>query len=777
MKGIVLAGGAGDGLWPLSRKNYPKQFVEIRDGRSIFQENIARNMPFCDEFFIFTNEKYKYIVEGQLKVFQELKYKIFLETESTNTTLPVILGCLAAGENEQVFVISCNSIFSGVGYRNSIVKGKDLSISSNGVMFGYEIYSPKTEYGYIKNCNGDVEAFVEKPDLEFINSIRHQDNWLCNVGLYIFDTSTFIGVIRTKFKKTYNNILKIYHDLICKDNKITISNDCIIEDIRASIERVILENLEGLKVVELKDVLWNEIGSFESLEKVISKNNLDNVVITESSNLTVINQSSSRLVVVNGIDNAIIVNTNDAVYIADTKSKKDIKSFVADYADRFPEYINENTISYRSWGTYEVISVGDGYKVKRVTVFPHKEMHLHKHSHRTEHWAIVDGFAEITIEDNTKEYGPNTNVYVEQNAFHKISNKTEKNVVIIEVELGKHISERDIISKNYLDGNKSKYEMIKLQPIFKDYLWGGTKIKEYFGKKSNLQTIAESWEMSTHKVGNSIVADGINKGLPLSTYIEKLGKDILGWKCSGMDKFPILIKFIDADKPLSIQVHPNDDFAMAVENEYGKNEMWYIVDCNDDAFVYCGFKRNVTVEELKSYLQNGNITELLNKIPVKKGDAIFIPAGTIHAIGAGLLICEIQQNSNTTYRIYDYDRVDNNGRKRELHLDKALQVINTCKYDVELNLNESLIKTYDGYSKELLCSCKYFEVCLYTIDDKAEVYIDKSSFYAMVVLEGYGNIMYLKTVKKLYKGDTFFVPAGIGQVYIEGNCSIILCHV
>ena len=209
---------------------------------------------------------------------------------------------------------------------------------------------------------------------------------------------------------------------------------------------------------------------------------------------------------------------------------------------------------------------------------------------------------------------------------------------------------------------------IKLAPAFKDYLWGGTKLKTEFDKKSDLQKVAESWELSTHKDGQSIVANGEFKGLTLSEYIEKNGRECIGKNAMAFEFFPILIKFIDAADNLSVQVHPSDEYALSNEGEYGKTEMWYVLDCEKDAFLYYGLNREITKEEFAERIKENMLLEVLNKVKVNKGDVFFINSGTIHAIGKGIVICEIQQNSNTTYRVYDYDRRDKNGNTRELHV-------------------------------------------------------------------------------------------------------------
>lgn len=186
--------------------------------------------------------------------------------------------------------------------------------------------------------------------------------------------------------------------------------------------------------------------------------------------------------------------------------------------------------------------------------------------------------------------------------------------------------------------------------------------------------MAESWELSTHKDGESVIRDGEYMGMSLSSFVAQDKENILGKNASKFEFFPILIKFIDALDSLSIQVHPSDEYALTNEKEYGKTEMWYILDCEEDAFLYYGFNREITKEEFRKRLNDNTILDVLNKVYVKKGDVFFINAGTVHAIGKGIMICEIQQNSNTTYRVYDYNRKDKFGNLRDLHIDKAIDV-------------------------------------------------------------------------------------------------------
>ena len=301
-------------------------------------------------------------------------------------------------------------------------------------------------------------------------------------------------------------------------------------------------------------------------------------------------------------------------------------------------------------------------------------------------------------------------------------------------------------------------EIVRMEPAFKDNLWGGTRLRDVYGKKCDYDIVAESWELSTHKAGQSIVATGKNKGLMLGEYINRFGRGILGWKCDPYERFPLLIKFIDSRESLSIQVHPGDDYALQKEDEYGKNELWYVVDCEPESYLYCGFSRDTDEAEVRRRIEDGTLTEILNKIPVKKGDSYFIENGTVHAIGPGVLICEIQQSSNVTYRLYDYQRRDKYGELRELHIDKAMEVTNFHEKDMEA------AKTME---------CKYFSIEKSVFDGEVSFNLDDSSFRAFVVLEGGGQVSCGEESLVYRPADCFFVPAGKKTVVFHG-CGTVL---
>ncbi len=316
---------------------------------------------------------------------------------------------------------------------------------------------------------------------------------------------------------------------------------------------------------------------------------------------------------------------------------------------------------------------------------------------------------------------------------------------------------------------------IKLKPAFKDYLWGGTRLRDDFGKECDFEKIAESWELSCHKDGNSVVADGEFAGLTLAEYIEKQGKSVLGTNCEKFENFPILIKLIDAKDNLSVQVHPDNEYAMRVEGEYGKTEMWYIVDCDEGATLLYGFKHEISKEEFRERIANNTLLEVTNAVPVKKGDVFFIEAGTLHAIGKGILIAEIQQNSNTTYRIYDYGRVGADGKPRQLHVDKAVEVTDLCPAK-PYPQSEPAVK--EGWSEKLLSSCEYFTVHALEIDSRAWLEADEKSFVHILITEGGCVYSSAETQAiELVKGDSLFVPAGLGKFELTGNCTAVMTHI
>lgn len=289
----------------------------------------------------------------------------------------------------------------------------------------------------------------------------------------------------------------------------------------------------------------------------------------------------------------------------------------------------------------------------------------------------------------------------------------------------------------------------KLYPECKDYLWGGTKLPTHYGKQTDKTPCAESWELSFHPDGLTRLANG-------KTLAEVATAGELGARCEAFPFFPTLIKFIDARDNLSVQVHPSDDYALKNENSLGKTEMWYIVEAEEGAGIYLGFNRDVTRAEFEAAIRENTLTELLNFYPVQAGDCYFIPSGTIHAIGKGCLICEIQQNSNITYRVYDYGRVDKNGNPRELHVEKAIAVTNLTKH---------VPQTLPG----LLGASKYFTVVKLSVAGSLSYVGKRDSFTCLSCVSGTGSINGMP----ISTGDSFFLAAGEETFALAGDMELL----
>lgn len=322
-------------------------------------------------------------------------------------------------------------------------------------------------------------------------------------------------------------------------------------------------------------------------------------------------------------------------------------------------------------------------------------------------------------------------------------------------------------------------EILKLMPVGKDYLWGGTRLREEYGKKINMSPLAETWECSVHPDGQSMVINGEHSNKTLSEVLE-LHPEYLGSKVeqiqgAGRKELPILVKFIDAKKDLSVQVHPDDDYAKRHENQNGKTEMWYIVDAEENANLIYGFEHPVTKEILYDALKNGTLAKHLQKIQVKKGDVYYVPAGTVHGIGAGTLVAEIQESSNVTYRVYDYDRIDKNGEERELHFDKAVEIMDMGSAPV-IKQKSRLVHYYPGCSRETLCRCKYFITERIDVRTGFTFSVHERSFQVLLCLEGGGQIESSDGLKKpvrFQKGECLFLPAGVGRCFILGSTVVL----
>ncbi|MED9970011.1 MAG: type I phosphomannose isomerase catalytic subunit [Ruminococcus sp.] len=331
------------------------------------------------------------------------------------------------------------------------------------------------------------------------------------------------------------------------------------------------------------------------------------------------------------------------------------------------------------------------------------------------------------------------------------------------------------INRNSLSDKINKPFLLK--PVGKDYLWGGDRLNYDFGKNIPISPLSETWECSTHPDGPSTVVSGVFSGLSLPEVL-KLHPEFMGTHPENKTELPILIKFIDAKKDLSVQVHPDDEYAKDHENgQLGKTEMWYVLDALPDAKLVYGLHHKADRDKIRTAIENGKLENYLQKVSIKKDDVFYIEAGTIHAIGAGALIAEIQENSNLTYRLYDYERVDKNGKKRPLHVDKALEVANLYS-SASPRQPMRVLKYQPGWASELLCRCKYFQVERIMLNTETNqnmvtMQVGSTSFNVLLCVGGCGVIFYGDEARPFFKGDCIFVPADSVEMHIHGKASLL----
>lgn len=314
---------------------------------------------------------------------------------------------------------------------------------------------------------------------------------------------------------------------------------------------------------------------------------------------------------------------------------------------------------------------------------------------------------------------------------------------------------------------------LQFQPIFKYRIWGGNKLKSLLNKKYNDESIGESWEISDVSGDETAVINGDFEGQTLKELINKFKEDFVGQSVYNAfgNEFPLLIKFIDAKTPLSIQVHPSNEIAKERHNSFGKNEMWYVMQADKDAELIVGFDEEINEEQYKTHLENNTILNVMHHEKVNKGDTFYIPTGRVHAIGAGVLLAEIQQTSDITYRIYDYDRVDaKTGKKRELHNDLAIDVIDykvhdayKSKYDLKTNQSNTLVNS------------PYFNTNIINVKRRIDKdYSTLDSFVIYICVEGDLDVEYNNEKYKIAQGETILLPSALNVVSINSNDAVVI---
>ncbi|MFW5986363.1 MAG: type I phosphomannose isomerase catalytic subunit [Halanaerobiales bacterium] len=311
------------------------------------------------------------------------------------------------------------------------------------------------------------------------------------------------------------------------------------------------------------------------------------------------------------------------------------------------------------------------------------------------------------------------------------------------------------------------------KPIYKEKVWGGEQLRNYFGRELPGDSIGESWEIAAHKHGTSVIANGPLAGKNLDYLLQKNARQLLGkYLVENNKTFPLLVKFLSVKNKLSIQVHPDDAYAREHEGEPGKTEMWYVISAAPEARLIYGLKSGITPEELVNAIKNGDPETYLNYLQVNPGDVFFIPAGTLHSIKGEMLLAEIQQNSDTTYRVYDWGRTDNNGKSRPLHIKRALDVI---EQKMKSQNYKPLASNQSQFNRKLLAACPYFITEQINIKGDFNLYPAGETFYIIINLQGNGKIKSHDI--ELQPGQTTLIPAECTKITVTGNCKFLLSYI
>jgi len=312
---------------------------------------------------------------------------------------------------------------------------------------------------------------------------------------------------------------------------------------------------------------------------------------------------------------------------------------------------------------------------------------------------------------------------------------------------------------------------MKLRPFAKETLWGGDKLEKHYHKDFGIATLGETWELSTHPQGLCTIANGEYQGKSLLEVLNQ-HPEICNYRQNAQGELPILVKLIDSKKPLSIQVHPDDQYARTFENDNGKTEMWYVLAADEGAQLIFGFEHNMTKEKVRDAIENGCLEKYLHYENVHAGDSFLIQAGTVHAIGSGIVLAEVQQSSNVTYRLYDYNRVDKNGKKRELHVAKALDVLKLDAFDAK-NGQKKVARAKSNLAQEEVCACQYFQVDKYTIKDDVQINCDNSDFVVILCINGSGKAVANDSNCEFIQGDCLLIPKKYRSFKVIGDCQLL----
>ena len=449
MTNIILCGGSGTRLWPLSRTLMPKQFVKLFKDKSLFQLTVERNAKVCDSQFIVSNTEQYFLALDQLEELHKTKNRYLLEPVGRNTAPAIALACFSLDPDEVVLVTPSDHLIKNeTAYMKVIEQAEDLASENYLVTFGITPTFAETGFGYIQakpendKCSIlNVELFKEKPDLETAEEYLEENSKLriqnsplryyWNSGMFCFKAGVFLEELQKHSPEIYNTSLQAYSNAN-KDEMIRIKHQDMMQIPDDSIDYAVMEKSNIVKVIP-SDMGWSDVGSFDALAQELPNDGNNNLVI------------SNKVVELIDIHDSIIVDTGDALLVAKKGSSQKVKAIVQQLNEEKSELTKAHNLVHRPWGTYEVLYTHENYKIKRIVVNPGKRLSLQKHLHRNEHWVVVKGEATVQVGETIKVIKENESTYIKQEEQHRLSNESNTPIVLIEAQVGSYTGEDDII--------------------------------------------------------------------------------------------------------------------------------------------------------------------------------------------------------------------------------------------------------------------------------------------------------------------------------------------